>query len=99
MDVSGSEVVVRAADRVSAYSGESVSLSTQDVDLSAGGSVSAFAGESASLVSGRVSVTAAEALHVSTGATGSLGFQTGSLGVSADGEVSIASSSDVSVVW
>ena len=45
MDVSGSEVVVRAADRVSAYSGESVSLSTQDVDLSAGGSVSAFAGE------------------------------------------------------
>ena len=60
LEVSGAEMVVRAAERMSAYSGESVSLSTQDVDVSAGGSVSAFAGESASLVSGRVSVSASE---------------------------------------
>ena len=59
--------------------------------------MNAFAGESASLVSGRVSVSAAESLHVSTGTTGSLGFETGSVGLTADGDVSVASSSDVSV--
>ena len=37
--------MVRAAVGMSADSGESVSLSTQDVSLSAGGSLSAFAGE------------------------------------------------------
>ena len=42
LEVSSAEMAVRAGDRVSAYAGDSVSLSTQDVAVSAGGSVSAL---------------------------------------------------------
>ena len=55
-----------------------------------------FAGESASLVSGRVSVTCCGVSARVDGTTGSLGFQTGSVGLTADGDV-WHSSSDVSV--
>ena len=96
LEVSSAEMAVRA-DRVSAYAGDSVSLSTAGRGCECWRAVSAFAGESASLVSGRVSVSAAESLHVSTGATGSLGFQTGRCWWRLDGTLSVASSSDVSV--
>ena len=69
---------------------------TQDVSASVGGDPSGFAGDSASLVSGRVSLVASESLHVS-GGSGSMGFETGSLGLAADGTVSLSSSDSVAV--
>ena len=67
------------------------------MDVSVGGSMTGFAGESASLVSGRVSVEASESLHVSTGASGSLGLQLGSVGVVTEDGVSVSSGAGVSV--
>ena len=63
---------------------------------SVGGDLFGFAGDSASLVSGRVSLVASESLHVS-GGSGSMGFETGSLGLAADGTVSLSSSDSVAV--
>ena len=48
-------------------------------------------------MSGRVSLVASESLHVSGGTGSSLSFETGSLGLAADGDVSVSSSAGVSV--
>eukprot|EP01052_Picozoa_sp_SAG31_P079895 SAG31_NODE_39613_length_287_cov_0.606383_1_plen_63_part_01 len=50
LEISSSDTVLRAGERVSAYAGESVSVSTEDIDVSVGGTITALAGDSASLV-------------------------------------------------
>ena len=50
LEVSSGDVVLRAGESVSAYSGESISVATEDMDVSVGGSISALASDSASLV-------------------------------------------------
>ena len=87
LEVSGDEVVVRAGERLSAYSGGSVSLSTEDMDVDAGASLAGFAGESASLVTGRAYLEATESLSVHTRATE----------LTMTGDVDFQSAEDVSV--